>query len=116
MQMDVTEHNDHYTLIRLVGRLDLAGVGAIETRFGALCGGAKGAALIDMSGVDFVASLGMGMLVSAARTAKGRGKQIMLLGVQPAVAEALRAAALHQLLPMIHDLAAAEAHLGRSAG
>jgi anti-anti-sigma factor len=116
MQMDVTEHNDHYTLIRLVGRLDLAGVGAIELRFGALCSGAKGAAIIDMNGVDFVASLGMGMLVSAARTAKGRGKPMMLMGVQPPVAEALRAAALHQLLPMVDDMAAAEAQLGKSAG
>jgi anti-anti-sigma factor len=52
---------------------------------------AQGHVLIDMSGVSFVGSLGMRMLIAAARTADRTGRKVAIFGVQPAVAEVFRA-------------------------
>lgn len=55
---------------------------------------------MDVSGVDFIASLGMGMLVRTAQALATHGKKLVLLSPTSTVEEALRAAVLHTIFPI----------------
>ena len=71
MKMDITEE-DGVVRVGLVGRLDTPGVDAIETRFtGAVC--PRGArTVVDLSGVEFIGSLGLRMFITIARALSRR--------------------------------------------
>lgn len=87
-----------YKTIKIEGRLDSARVGQIETPFYAQIGAAKTPAdkvLIDMRGVDFIASLGIRMLVTAGKTLSQRKVGMGILApASGAVMEALELAGL----------------------
>jgi anti-anti-sigma factor len=89
--------------LALSGRLDLAGTQAIETQFAALTAGSKETAIVDLREVTFLASLGMRMLVSSARTLLKAGARLVLLGPQPPVRLALESAGLAAILPIAAD-------------
>jgi anti-anti-sigma factor len=103
MEIRVIESSDGLRRLALSGRLDLAGTEAIETRFAALTAGARQTAIVDLREVTFLASLGMRMLVSSARTLVSSGARLVLLGPQPAVRLALESAGLTSLLPIAGD-------------
>jgi len=65
MKMDITE-DEGVVKVGLVGRLDTPGVDAIETRLtGAVC--PRGArTVVDLSGVEFIGSLGLRMFITIA--------------------------------------------------
>ena len=85
------------------GRLDLAGTEAIETHFTALTAGARQTTIVDLREVTFLASLGIRMLVSSARTLVKSGAKLVLLGPQSAVRLALESTGLAALLPIAAD-------------
>lgn len=65
--------------IKLDGDLDIAGVGAVETRFYAHCAGDPPRIVVDLSGVGFVGSLGIRLLLQAIKTVLARGGRLVLL-------------------------------------
>ena len=91
----------------LTGRLDAAGTEKVEVAFTAQIRAAQVNALVDMNGVSFVGSLGIRMLIAAARVADRSGCRMAILGVQPAVAYGFRTIALDDLIPVLPDEAAA---------
>jgi anti-anti-sigma factor len=98
MQMDVTPVADKVVRVTLTGRLDTPGVDRVETQFvAALVPDARNA-VVDLSRVDFVASMGIRMLVSAARSLKLRRARLALFGVQDSVSQVFEAVALHKIL------------------
>lgn len=101
--------------VRLAGRLDTVGVDQIETRFSAAVAASGRDAVIDLSGVSFVSSMGVRLLVSAARAQRSRGHRMVLCAPPPAVAETLGMVALEQLIPIAADEAAARAQLSQPA-
>jgi anti-anti-sigma regulatory factor len=66
MEMEVEEADGCVALVILRGRLDTVGANAIDLKFNAVAG-ARRAVVVDLSAVDFLASLGRGVL-SAAHT------------------------------------------------
>lgn len=96
----------------LTGRLDAAGAEKVEVAFTAQVRAARGPALVDLAGVSFVGSLGIRMLIAAARVADRAGGKLMIFGVQPAVAEVFRTVALDDLIAVLPDEAAALAQIG----
>lgn len=107
MQMNVVELGSGIRRIALTGRLDAAGDGAVETRFSAVAGGHGTGNVIDLSGVSFLASLGVRMLVACAKSAAGRGGRTVLLAPQPLVEQTLRDTGIDQILPIAADEARA---------
>jgi len=101
MDMDVTELTGKVTCIRLHGRLDAPGVDHIDTRFTAAAVAAGRDAVIDLSGVTFVASMGIRMLISSARALKLKGAQLVLFGAQDLVQNVLEQAAIDQIIPVV---------------
>lgn len=95
----------------LTGRLDAAGTEAVEVEFGAQVRAARGDVLVDLSGVSFVGSLGIRILIGGARAADRAGRKFVIFGAQAAVAEVFTTVALDDLIPVVADEAAALARL-----
>lgn len=107
MECNITDLPDGATLLRLVGRLDTAGVDRVETRFAAVATRRDKSVLVDLSGVEFVGSMGVRMLISAGRAVRAQSQHIALFGAQPPVLEVLERVGLPGLMPVVADQAAA---------
>jgi anti-sigma B factor antagonist len=83
----------------LSGRLDIAGADKVALPL-ATVSGTKSEILIDMSGVTFIASIGLRHLVSAAKAVGRRGGSLKLINPNPVVVEVVTAAGLAQMLPI----------------
>ena len=111
MQMQVTEQDDGIVQVNLVGRLDMAGTSQIEDRFTFAVTTKKAPVLVDLAGVDFMASIGMRMLVRNAKALDRRSGKMVLVHPQPTVKEALQTAGIDLLIPLFDDWDAAVADL-----
>jgi anti-sigma B factor antagonist len=97
--------------IKLAGRLDTAGAAEIETRFTAMISPRGKHALVDISEVSFLASMGIRMLVSVARTLARRQKRIVLYGPPSLVTESIEGSGLKEMLSLMGSEAEARASL-----
>lgn len=108
MKMELAELAPRLVKVTLVGRLDTPGVDRIETRFiAALVPGANNA-VIDMSQVDFISSMGIRMLLSAARSLKMRQAGLSLFGVRDQVNQILEQVSITQMIPVCASEAEAQ--------
>ncbi len=98
LTLESSELSGGIRLLKLRGNIDLMGVNAVSTRFYAFCGGEAPQVRVDLSAVEFVASLGIGMLLQAAKTVKARGGQLQFLNPTPAVHAALEISGLNQFV------------------
>ena len=111
MELEVQEEAPTFTLIGLAGRLDTAGVDRVEVQLNASLPRDRHA-VIDLSGVSFLASMGIRMLISAAKTLDRRGRRLVLIAPRPLVDQALRHSSIDDILPVAQDLEEARARLG----
>jgi stage II sporulation protein AA (anti-sigma F factor antagonist) len=115
MQITITDLDAATRRVTLVGKLDILGAEAIGLPL-ATVAGARGNVIVDMAGVDFIASIGIRHLVMAAKAvARGAGK-LVLLGPTPMVAEVLVVSGLEQLLPIVRSEDEARAAFAGAAG
>lgn len=98
---DVVEIDGQAQKIVLAGRLDTGTVGQVETPFTATLAASGKSAVLDLTGLDFLSSLGIRLLLLGARVVSRRGGKVVLFGAQPMVAEVLTAMALDQVLPLV---------------
>lgn len=103
MEFKVVEREDNVTQIVLVGSLNLDAIHSIEIKFNGYVGGQSRPAIIDVSQVDFVASLGMRMLISNARNLNKAGAKMVLLNPQPIVEQALATAGITEVIPIVRS-------------
>lgn len=87
----------------LEGRLDIGGCAGIDLVFSGHAASEKALVLVDLGGVEFVASLGLRTLLMAARVQRQRGGRMVLCGARPAVAKILEMAGLASVLPVVAD-------------
>jgi anti-anti-sigma factor len=113
MEIVATEIGAATARVALSGRLDIAGAEVIALPMATLAG-AKQNLIIDMSGVTFIASIGIRHLVSAAKTVARRSGRLVLLSPNTAVVEVLTSSGLSNLLPIVHSEADAMAGLAAS--
>lgn len=107
VDLHVTELDGPVTRVALAGRLDAAGADQIGIRFTAATASAARPAIVDLSQVGFVASMGIRLLISSARALDTKGFKLVLFGAQPHVEEVLLDAAVDQIVPLVADEAAA---------
>jgi anti-sigma B factor antagonist len=111
MDITISEFGTVGKRVTLVGKLDIAGAGCIELPLAAAAG-SRQCIVVDMLGVDFIASIGIRHLVLASKAvARGNGK-FVLLNPNPLVTEVLVTAGLEQLLPIVRSEDEARAALG----
>jgi anti-anti-sigma factor len=113
--MNVSPVDDHLIKVTLSGRLDTPGVDQVETRFiASLVPGGK-SAIVDLSQVEFITSMGIRMFVSAAKSLKSRRARLVLFGAHEQVALVFDAVALHKIIPVCADEAEALAVMRNGA-
>jgi anti-anti-sigma factor len=90
--------------IDLKGRLDVEGATAIDLKFTTLAAVRRAFLVVDLTHVDFIASLGIATLVRNARALRLRKGNLVLLNPQPNVARALAATRIDEVLSVCRDL------------
>ena len=101
MRFEVVDLGPSAQKLVLVGRLDATTVGMVETPFTATVSASGKSAVLDLTGLEFLSSLGIRLLLSSTRVVSRRGGKVVLFGAQPMVAEVLEAMALGEVLPMV---------------
>lgn len=112
MQMYVEQLPDGIKKIGLVGRLDIEGNQAIDQAFSIATTTRAEAVAVDLSGVSFIASIGVRTLLTAARALALRGGKMVIFGPSPMVRRVLETTGVDQLIPLVADLDAARSALG----
>jgi anti-anti-sigma factor len=101
MKLHVEELDKGIRLIALEGRLDMAGAQEIDIKFTAHAASSKGLVLVDLAQVEFLASIGIRTLLSAAKGQKLRGGTLVMCAAQPLVAKAMETAGVTTIVPLL---------------
>ena len=103
MEMMVVRENDELTHVKLSGRVDLEGIGGLDLEFSKHTVARRRPTLVDISDVDYIASIGLRMLVTAAKALNKFGAKMVLLDPHPDVEDVLRTAGFDKVMPIEHD-------------
>jgi anti-sigma B factor antagonist len=104
IQLNEVQLDDRLTHLAIVGKLDIAGMHAIDVKFHGYTAARRKPTLVDISGLEFITSLGMGMFISCARSLQRYGAKMVLLNPRPEVEEALKAVGIDQGVPIVHSV------------
>ncbi len=110
MNLDFQDIDDRLRHVQITGRMDSAGIDQISTKLAALTATASKRLVLDLRGVDFLASLGIRLVLqnAKAQTARG-GKCVLLVAANSVVAETLQTAGIPSLVSMFTEAADATA-------
>jgi anti-anti-sigma factor len=111
MRLETTILPSGINHITLVGRLDIQGVTKVEDKFAFIVMTESVPVLVDLSQVEFIASIGIRMLLMSAKALNRRGGRLVLYKPQPLVGEVLATAGIDILIPVYDDFDAACASL-----
>lgn len=111
MQLLYSELDKSIRLIKLSGTLDVVGTGEIETVFSGYCSGDQVRVVVDLSEVDFLASIGIRLLTLTAKAVASRGGKMALIGPQPDVQNVLEITGIPAIIPVYSQFESAEAVL-----
>ena len=98
-------------LIRLSDRLDIDGTLRIGSRLTEYTNGDDLHIILDLAEVDFLASIGIRMLVTTAKSVNGHGGKVVILNPIQSVREVLELTGITQAIPIFRDLEEAENYL-----
>jgi anti-anti-sigma factor len=110
MELMVEDLADGVTKAVLSGRMDIEGAQAVDTRFNVLAGSKK-LIVVDMAGVSFLASMGLRVLMTCARSVNSKGGKMAIAGAQPGVAKVLSTSGIDQVVSVRDTLTDAVAAL-----
>lgn len=111
MELQYSELASGIRLIKPNGRLDIMGVNAIDVKFAGYCSGENVRVLVDLSGVDFMASMGIRLLTSNAKSLLSRGGKMVLLNPSSDVRGVLEMTGIPSVIPLYDSLESAQAVL-----
>ncbi len=91
------------TKVNLHGRMDIAGAGAIDLHFNVLTGSQR-ALIIDLTEVEFMASMGLRTLIVGARTVASKRGRMVLLSPRAGVEEVLVTSGTDTVIDIVRTL------------
>ncbi|BBD09136.1 STAS domain-containing protein [Desulfovibrio ferrophilus] len=109
MKTSLVQSAGNVVLVSLSGRMDSAGVQAASDEFKGLVTSAGRNTVIDMSGVEFMASVGMRLFIEAQKNLDEKGAKLVLAAARPLVEEGLRIAGIDKMVTTTSDVPAAMA-------
>ena len=112
MEISVSQFGELGTKVVLVGKLDISGAEKIDAPLAKIAESHENI-VVYMTGVDFIASIGIRHLVMAAKTVARRAGMLVLLDPNPTVTEVLFTAGLQAILPIVRSEDEARAMLAR---
>jgi anti-sigma B factor antagonist len=98
--MELRNLDDDLVNVKLAGRLDTPGVDRIELRLTATLVPAGKNAVVDLSAVQLVTSMGIRMFITLARSLKAKKARMALYAPQALVRETFANVALGHVLPI----------------
>ncbi|MGO9004259.1 MAG: STAS domain-containing protein [Beijerinckiaceae bacterium] len=110
MQITVSEFEGPVARIVLVGKIDISGADEIDLPLAALAG-KRNSVVVDMTGVDFLASIGIRHLVQAAKSIARGGGKLVLLKPTTVVTDVLVTSGFTDILPIVQSEADARTFL-----
>lgn len=104
--MNINEEllNNGVVKINLSGRMDIEGVGQIDTKFADMTAEPRMSIIVDMLGVPFMSSIGIRALLMNAKPVSRRGGKFVLLNPQPDVEMVLVTSGVSQLMSICSNL------------
>lgn len=104
-ELVVIEANEAFTHVALRGRLDLTGVGDVERELTKQTVARRLPAIVDISAVDVLASIGVGMLVKNARSMHSYGLifGVVATGLGKEILERLKVNTIFPVVPTYKD-------------
>lgn len=106
MPIDIQDLDNGITRVVLSGRIDIAGAAEIDMPMN-IVGGSRRAVVIDLSAVDFLASMGLRSLVLAGKSIQSKRGKVVLLSPKPIVEQVITTSGIDEIIPVMHDEAAA---------
>lgn len=100
--MSVENIGDEITNVVFSGRLDSIGAASVSQRFNAQVSD-KRAVIVDLSDVDYLASLAIRFLVAGAKAVKGNGGKLIILSPDEYVYSVLKTAGIDLIMPILFD-------------
>jgi anti-anti-sigma factor len=97
----IEEIPDQYIRLALVGELDMQGSAQISAKMNLLTVSSPRDTIVDMSGVTYLSSTGISLLLSISSGLKRHGKRLFLLAPQPLVVNVLQFTRLQSQLPVV---------------
>lgn len=99
MKWTISDAGNGITLMELDGRLDVAGALAVDPTFAEVAAQSMNV-IVDLSKVDFLASLGIRTLVSACKALHAKNGGMVLLSPQSNVEQVLRSSGIDTIIPI----------------
>jgi anti-anti-sigma factor len=93
-------------VVKLVGRIDISTSAAVESQRAAALDSKPAAVMFDLAGVTFVSSIGLRVLLMAAKRCRQENISLVLHSIAPQVMELFKISGLNSFLS-IHDTAEA---------
>ena len=107
MQFEVSTLDGGIVRVAIGGRLDMDAAIKLENPFTFQVATVKAPVVVDMTAVEFIASIAMRLLLKNAKAQQGRGGKLVLYNPTPVVREALTVSGIATIIPMYDDFDAA---------
>jgi anti-anti-sigma factor len=104
MKMTILQRSDDITHLVLAGRLDTTGVEEISESFFETTAARTRPAIVDLSEIEFMASRGIGMLITSGKRLMKAGHKLVLLNPREMVESVLKLSKIDKVLPIAHSL------------
>jgi len=101
------EEHAGWHVLRLAGEVDVATAPRLRDRLVSLVTGGQRDLIVDLSGVTFIDSMGLGALVSGLKRARAQGGDLRLVGATDHVAKVLEITRLNQAFVVAESVAEA---------
>ena len=108
MELQYRELENNIRFIRLHGKLDIDGTGQIESQLADYCAGENPRIMLDLTDVDFLASIGIRLLTLIAKSVASRGGKMVLLHPTPDVQHVLEVTGIPAMIPVYENYESAE--------
>ena len=106
MHMEQLELENNIVKVTLDGSLDIAGAGDIDLPLSVIAG-KHDKVMVDFSRVSFLASIGIRVLVKAAKAMANRGGKMVVINPNDASRKVLQSTGVNTIIPIVEDEAAA---------
>ncbi len=94
------------------GRIDASNAAILEKDLLSLMEGSGPSVVIDLSGLNYISSAGLRVLLVGAKSARARGGKAVICGAPATIADVLKMSGFDKIIPLLPDAATAQAQLG----